>query len=442
MKRWYLFMLPLAAVLGPYALPIGTPVGSIFLFRLLVILGFAFLVVVNYRSHWHKNTFKTLTFLLIASWLTYGVASLFWTPDFFNGIEGDLSVLLWLLLVVIFFTMRVAEEGDDTSVYAGWVAAYVLCFALAVWEWDTGHHLHGYYAENVPAYMLHHIAIGTLSNPNNFAATIVLSWPFVFLLSSEGRVSAWSRMARVAVLLSAPILILMADARLALIAFAIQMCVWTVMNTHTPKRAVLIIFAAASLVGASVSWLVRDQRMLTKLTILYELGFSGQRSPHVRLNMFLNGLTMVLKSAGFGVGAGGYEEVMRHGVHYWTNGNPDPHNFWMQIAAEYGLFVLGGFVALFIAMFVKAYENRRWARRCDEDRISRISEMAMLIMVGYSIVCVANSSYMNQSVNWMVLATLVLMVARGGPSVRERGALEGAKGQDNGAVPSEGQEAS
>jgi len=433
MKKLYLFLLPVAAVLGPYALPINTPAGNLFFFRLLVLLGFAFLFVGNARGHWHKDGFKALTVLFIAFWLAYGLVSLLWTPDPLNGMQGDLSVLLWLLLVVSLFTMQVAEKSEDTPIYAGWVAAYVLCIAFAVWEWNTGHHFPGYYTSNMPAYKLRHIAMGTLGNPNNFAATIVLCWPFVFLFGFGGEVGAWSRMGRGLVVVSAPVLILMAEGRLAFIAFAIQICVWAVMNVRRPRRAAVTTLAVVALVGASVVWLRHDERMLTKLLVLYEYGFTGPQSAHYRLNTVLNGLTMLFNSAGFGIGAGGYAAVMSHGVHYWTNGNPDPHNFWMEIASEYGLVIFAGFVTLYIAMFRRGYRNRKWAAKYHQERSMRISEMALLIMVGYFFVSAENSSYMNQSVNWMILATLVMMTVRDRPGVHEEAtgeeALEGARGR-------------
>ncbi|MGH8397660.1 MAG: O-antigen ligase family protein [Gammaproteobacteria bacterium] len=407
-KQLFLVTLPVAAVLGSYALPIDTPVGQLFLFRLLVLAGAFSIFVMNRRVRWHQDPLGWFSALFLLFWISYGIASMSWTPDPIAGLKDIEALIFGFLLITTLLTMNISPDTKVTCLSRGWIVAYGVCAVLAIWEWTTGQHLTSSFSLAHPSYELVSIVYGTLGNPNNFAATIVLAWPFVLVISEKNRPSSSNMMIRAAVIVSAPILILMAGARLSLIAFAVQMLVWWLINIKRPKRSFTLMFAVGILVGLSVVWVRNgDQVVLNKLAILVNQGFSGHQSLTIRLNLILNGIHMLLHSGGFGVGAGGFEAVMAHGAVYWTGTDIDPHSFWIEITAEYGIFMLIGFIFLFGFMLLRALGGRKLALFENNPAMVCVHESILLVLVGYFFVCNENSTYLTQSVNWMMLATAI-----------------------------------
>lgn len=406
-KCLFLVLLPVAAVLGSYAMPINTPVGQLFLFRQLVLIGACSILLLNRPLSWYRDQLACYSAIFLLIWIIYGTASMFWTPDPMGGLKDIEALIFGLLLLMVLYGINVSWDMKAVYLSRGWVVAYGICVCFAVWERTTGHHLVSSFSMTQQISAVNSIVYGTLGNPNNFAATVVLAWPFVLMISDRQHITSLLLAMRIVVIVSAPILVVVAGGRLSLIAFAVQMLVWWLINVRRPKRAFAIACGAVVLVGLSAIWIRNDQHMLEKLTALVNGGFSGDTSLAVRLNVIRDGVYMLLRSGGVGVGAGGFEAIMSQGMPYWTGVIIDPHSFWMEIASEYGMLIFLCFIALFGFTFLRAWHGRKLALHRNDTISVRLNESVLLTLVGYFLVCNENSTYLTQSVNWMILATAI-----------------------------------
>lgn len=415
MMKLLLVVLPVTAVLGSYALPLNTPIGQLFLFRLLILVGVLVLLLTNRKISWHHDALASFFVAFVLFWMFYGLLSMLWTPDPLSGLKDIEALFFGLLLITLLLTAPSPQDAKFIHLARGWLSVYVICAMFAIWEWTTGHHLISNFSLTHPAYALDHIVYGTLGNPNNFAATIVLAWPFVLTVSKKDKSTVVMALVRVAVILSAPVLILMAAGRLSLIAFIAQIVAWWLINIKRPKRALAIAFCAAAVVGVSAMWTMSDPYIVKKLMIIVNEGFAGHQSLTIRLNLILNGMHMLLQSFGIGVGAGGFEAVMSQGAPYWTRNIIDPHSFWNEVFSEYGILVGMGFVVLFVWMMIRSLRGRVGAVLVGNALAARANECVFLILVGYFFACSENSTYLTQSVNWMILAATLIFLTEAKP---------------------------
>jgi hypothetical protein len=143
-----------------------------------------------------------------------------------------------------------------------------------------------------------------------------------------------------------------------------------------------------------------------------ELQYGG--STGVRLNLVRNGWEMILGTGGAGVGAGGFPSAITHGFgRFNTAGIVNPHNYWLEIGAQYGVIVLAGVIFVVTWWMILLMRNLRLARlRGDRPGIA-LAATGLSGLAAYVIGAGANSTFIPQPTNWTFLGTLGGIVATG-----------------------------
>jgi len=152
-------------------------------------------------------------------------------------------------------------------------------------------------------------------------------------------------------------------------------------------------------------------RVAEKLT---KVESGPDRSIQQRVALTLNGFWMAYKTAGRGIGAGGFEKEISGDVpiqlpiRYLQEWNA--HNLWIEMLSEYGVPVVAAFLVLlgWFALLGWRAQLRRTGLGREPATIGR----AILVgLVGYLFCGVASGSIMNKPTHWMFLASLVVMAA-------------------------------
>lgn len=125
-----------------------------------------------------------------------------------------------------------------------------------------------------------------------------------------------------------------------------------------------------------------------------------------RINHILNGLQFLKESYGLGIGAGNYSAYLESGKgKHDVYTNRSPHNFTVEIIAQYGIIIFLVFSGWIVWVFWHF-----WKQNLLE--ISRDGCICVIFgltaLAGYLVVSNANSSFMPLPINWITLAFIAI----------------------------------
>jgi O-antigen ligase len=355
--------------------------------------------------------------LLIALWTFVGLVGSFFVQNLDVAMRNLLPLFLGFILGYVFITAKDFTRVLN-SLQTGWVVAFVITGLLAVREMVTGLRMSNY----LPSYNSTELArvdpeliASIFGNPNAYAAFLVTTFAFLVngLLKSEAR---FVRYCYIGMILALCVLILSTGSRLCLFALILEMIVFASYAGRRYRNALagasMLVLLSLVLVGSGVTDSLASQfpgklSSSTPSKILLEAVSSDSTSSGgARLNLYKDGLWMVGNSAGLGVGPGNFEVVMASGdVPYDSGRAVDPHNLYLEIVSQYGLFVFLAFVLWVAACFRACWGGAR--RTMGEERSWGVAMVAGV--AGNAVSSLANSSYLSASINWVFMATLLLV---------------------------------
>jgi hypothetical protein len=128
-----------------------------------------------------------------------------------------------------------------------------------------------------------------------------------------------------------------------------------------------------------------------------------QETTDFRLRLDADGGWMLLHSWGLGIGPGNFPDAMQAWatrIPFTTGGVLSPHNFFVEVAAEYGLIVLGAVVWYLWRL------AREITRLPSSWRTSLWASMAALVVASTAI-----SGYLIASTLWLFFGTYLALIA-------------------------------
>ena len=309
-------LLPVTAGLGAYLVIPGTGAGQLNGFRVLVCLAFAALPLLHRgRVGGSPLVVWPVAAVGVVS-VSWAFASVAWSPDATAGIAECTAIILGFGAIL----SLVAACRDRPSVLAalrhGWVVAYVICGAVAIWELRTGHHLVSSYVEQYQGseMLTRFMALSTFGNPNNYGAFIAVAFPLLVWELALAR--SWVvRTLLVLLIVTAPVLLIITGARLSMVGVAGELFVliaFSVLWNRRARRGLLALLLVAPAVLVLVAPYLRvGAKARSLITIATELHYGG--SAGIRLNLLRDGWEMLRATWGIGTGAGSFSYEIIHG---------------------------------------------------------------------------------------------------------------------------------
>lgn len=408
LARPWLMALPLTAALGTYFLPMPVAGLNIYGFRSLVILSFPLTALIIWKFYWLRVPAARYYVFVGWLWLLWGSVSVAWAPARLAAAKEVAEIAfgfcagLTLLNLQPFTITRVRWLRD------GWVLGYLATSAVALWELTTGHHLPSHYTETAPDYLFQvfRVAAATFGHPNNYAAFLVLCFPFLAWSLSEAR-HTLSRFVYILLLGALPLLVAMTASRVGLVALLCVVLFWAALR----GKATRTVLVASSLIGfAAIAYLpaLHDTFLIiAKLESLLGEEIARGGSASNRMNLTLNGLWFLLISGGIGTGAGSFETMIAAGAGPLpTRGIINPHNFWIEVLSQYGLVVFCVFVMWLGYIGCIAWRARARAEEYGQREVKLLAEVVLCGLVAYCFAALANSAYVGRPINWMFLGSL------------------------------------
>ncbi len=406
-RRIAIVLIPTSAALGSYLLPIKIGGINFYFFRMLIIMAFILIFISSKGKILVGTRVYRLFFLLGYVWLLWGTASYFWAQDPIIAVTELLEVGYGFLTGFVLVCLAFDTKKGMQDLRIGWVFAFISSAIVAVWEIVSGEHLPGYFAENAPEYVVKNVIVSTFVNPNNYAAFLVLCFPF--LLWSYSAAKGIRKVFFLLCLNSLPFLLIKTGGRLGITALILQLSLFLFFNARSLRSFFQGVLPFLTILVMIVFSFQTNMATLSKVSQVYdELQVGG--STGIRFNLLVNGIWFLALSYGVGVGAGGFEYMIGNGYGLYDTGSViNPHNFWIEVLSQYGIFVFTGLVAWLVCLIMLVLRVRKKSLKQNDTVMRLKTEVILVGLLGYTIATGENSAYINQPINWVFLGSVLTL---------------------------------
>ncbi len=403
-EKLSLFLFPVFATGGIHFGQISVGGLHLFGFRLLILANFVWLLTRLHVVSIQKSYVSLVFIGSSAIGLAWALVSLLWAPDILAAAKEIMAIVLGLTLCGLILEIDNKVDNGEKLLTNGWLFALLISVIIAIWELATKQHLPSVTFESAPDYVKDGNWIsGTLGNPNNFAAFIVLAFPFVLAKLKSYR-SIRGGLAAVVLAAGLIALVLITKSRLGLLALFAQILVYLFYHFRFGLKTLLLMGTIAVLglvfIGAPV---MHSSGIANRVQSKF-----SDASTSVRKNLFYDGLYITENTEGLGAGPAAFSALAKAGkLPKFTEHIVNPHNFAMEIVSQYGLIV---FVALVLFMGLVLLITLVPVNESFE--ISLIQQNSITLLAGYLLVSASNSTFINSNINWMAIGSILLMTNR------------------------------
>ena len=342
-------------------LVMAVPIGPIHLFPYRILLIFIWLLFVvdilknNRRLNLSRIRVKLyLQFLFL--WLSYAFFSMAWAVDTINAIRH--VIFLFIGISIIFFITYYASDLNRLKqLYWLWVLIFIVLIPVGAWEVTTGNHLNisGLAEETRLRYLFAPTTV--FNNQNDYAAYIALTLPMVI---------AWvrycpklsERILGAIVFSSGLWLLIQTTSRSCYIAVFLGLVFWFLFLIRWNQKIKLLTLVAFTCVFIAIVFPNQTHDTLKAVGIqvnsLAPIVLQNENDGSIdrRKNLLKNALYFVANSSGLGVGAGNVEHYMKnHSIFPVADELVNVHNWWVEILANYGIFIFTGYVIFYLSLF-------------------------------------------------------------------------------------------
>jgi hypothetical protein len=167
---WSLLALPIGG-LGPHLLPVATPLGTVYLYRILVLIALLrFVGPSRNRRRGDRPAPPPYHAPHARWWLLFGALGLGWAWAPREGVLDLTSIIVGVTCASALFLGVAAGSSGRRLLSAGWTIALACTLAIAAWQVMPLRHLRSFYTVRLPSCRsLIPFAAATFDNPNDFA---------------------------------------------------------------------------------------------------------------------------------------------------------------------------------------------------------------------------------------------------------------------------------
>lgn len=331
-----------SAFLGSY---LGIPGReSIFLFRILLVV-FLCLCPSYFLKEYKGRQSDKIVLSLLMVWLIGCVCTLFWSKHLVFALRHFYYTLEASSLVFLtsYFLKSKRIFQQVCQIITG---IYVLSIGLGFFEVFFGIHLKFSGALVYETMTSQFQPTGFLFNTNDYAIYLALFLPFVFNYLYTILNRNWSKLAAIFLWLSSIYLIISSYSRLGIISIVLVSI--AIFGYYFYRYTFML------LLGVVTGFLIGD-RFFEKLTRKIFLSFTTKgRSSEDRLDLYRISVEIARENHFLGAGLGSVPvEIaeIRKGYETFPVVIAAPHNFFLELIGEMGIFSLSFFLLLLVALF-------------------------------------------------------------------------------------------
>ncbi|MDI9559928.1 MAG: O-antigen ligase family protein [Pseudomonadota bacterium] len=337
----------------------------------------------------------------LAIWLVYAFLSIMWSADQIAAFKN--IIFLFTGISIIFFLVYYMRDINHLHyLYWIWISIFIALIPVGLWEITTGNHLVGSALLEEDRPWVAFAPTTVFVNQNDYAAFIVLAIPMI-ITAIRHYSKLYIRVVGVLVLLCGLFLLIMTTSRSCYLALFTGLAFWFIflLNLRKKLKTLALVISICGLIILASPVYVQDTLLLVQDQISSLSDVSGQSDDlgaAVRPNLIKNALHFTAQTAGFGVGAGNAEYYMDHYKIYPTGGITNVHNWWAEIAVNYGIFIFVGYVVLYITLIFNLW---RAYKRLMNHTEKMICEALLVGLVSFFMASISSSSIIAFSPQWI-----------------------------------------
>lgn len=276
-----------------------------------------------------------------AIWFYYGLLSTTWAANKSMAIKELFYFVIFLFVILVIIGLIMKINQDEVVIQRIFNIIGIITIVIALVEIALNMHLPtSRYATNEEFIELHlRVATAYFYNENDLSLFLVLISPFYLVNIFKGKFKINLFYIGMSGLLC--FIIYQNGSRAALVSILIQMAVWFCINY--PKMA-KVMLAVGLVFTPIVSFFIFSK--VPTLWSLYNMTAESVNSVQVRLNLVFSGVYSSLRAFLVGVGPGNFEVNVDTDL-FNTHGIVNPHNWWVELFTNYGLFISLLFLAFF-----------------------------------------------------------------------------------------------
>lgn len=330
-----------------------------------------FLIEGNSFYEFLRNSLKYGWFLLILLFWSY--LSLLWVIDF-KYVPNELFNLTVYIIFCLISLVIIENENDLKTLFKIWIFVFFISIIVAFWEILTAKHLISSqyhpinYKENkFETFIVTskvYIPTSFYGNQNDFSTYIILSLPIIFFLVRNYLI-------KIPLILSGIFIIFYVVSRANIIGLFFQAITLPfLMNRkfnlfYIPILISSIIFSIYSVYyisNTSYPEFIKNERFLRfyaslRNKIINTLKAKKDFSTIIRENLYKSSFEYFLDSKGLGVGVGQLRYLLEEKPKYYVFYFKDPHNFYLEILAKFGIFVFIAYILFFIYIIINTINS-------------------------------------------------------------------------------------
>jgi O-antigen ligase len=227
------------------------------------------------------------------------------------------------------------------------------------------------------------VTFGNL-NAYNVVLCMTLSMMLIGTLQKGKRI-VW--VAYICALMSL-LLIILNGSRAASICAALILTLYTFMMMRGKK--IFLFAAATAIAGGLLLYFYKDA-----LSLIIQRFQEQGLEDNGRMKVLICGLKEWYGSGGMGVGIDNFNPIMEYKYHLAIT---PPHNLWLEVGAQYGIFVFIGFFALFIRLFLASRKGTTFNKTAAFIGIAALLPMSII-----------DSGYLLKTTTWFYIVSLYMV---------------------------------
>jgi teichuronic acid biosynthesis protein TuaE len=338
-----LFFLPVFYTVNEFA-AIGVPL-------LFLICGIA----LNKKLKIDKWTAEI--YVLLSFWLIYAMFSMLWVKNTTVAFYYTRGILFSLL---VFFTASQLFRSKKYRSYAPLLMQFIfLGYCLIyIWELATGMHLPSSRLYGIPL----PIPTGAFYNENNSAVFMLLLAPFLTVKTGLTK----HRIGRTTALLMFLFMVVVAVIQGSRMAQAVMLLLGIYyffragLYLKIMSAAIIILSLAVFIIGfpaeANLTRVILHRQLIS---LANESTSYFMTSSKIRTQLNKESIDMAAQSGFLGVGSGNYEYYLHKGRYHRTAWIANPHNWWMELLANFGLLIALGMVFMYLRWLFRLWQLRQ-----------------------------------------------------------------------------------
>ncbi|MFB9274567.1 O-antigen ligase family protein [Cohnella cellulosilytica] len=333
-------------------------------------------------------------------WFIYAVISLLWSASLEDGIK-DILYLFTAISLILFSIRFLSHREILNHVSKVLLLILFIMIVIGLWENVTGNHLPGDRELNLTNY---YRPRAVFTDENVFSTFLSCFMFFIVSFVKTTNKNVYRIFGGVLLLLSIYLMIVtFSRANYFALVLGFGYLFFMLAKLREKVKIIsLLLFGGALLIISFFD-------TIKELADVYILGVTSvisseqvnDSSVSVRLNLLKNSIYFIRESFGFGVGAGNAEYYMAKHSIYNTYGIVNVHNWWVEIAVNYGLLIFFGYLTVYLSLIfnlTKIYS--KLLNKIDK----RFCEGLIGGLVSFSISSISPSSLIGVAFQWLLFA--------------------------------------